>query len=207
MGRPWRCEKPVGTRRRRRRGEERRRACQRAGGKLAGEAGGVRLHLSREKIVGVVSWSDLDGAGAKRHVDQHRVAYDGYAAADEGMHEELAVQVRVARVLGVHRNGSVAQHGFETRGCNYDFIVAALDFVREFNEDAKLVRAVAVARHALALRLFELFGVDFNVGDGAFEGACRERSEKIEGARRLCALGAGGCEGGAQSQLTRRLAL
>ena len=132
----------------------------------------MRLHLSREKIVGVVSWSDLDGAGAKRHVDQHRVAYDGYAAADEGMHEELAVQVRVARVFRVHRNGSVAQHGFETRGCNYDFIVAALDFVREFDEDAELVGAVAVARHAPALGFVELVRVDFNVRDGTLEGAC-----------------------------------
>ena len=96
------------------------------------------------------------------------------------MHEKLAVQVSVARIIRVYGDRCVAEHGFETRGCNYDFIVAALDFVREFNEDAKLVRAVAVARHALALRLFELFGVDFNVGDGAFEGACRERSEKMK---------------------------
>ena len=111
----------------------------------------------------------LHSAGAKCHVHQHGVANDRDAAADERVHEEFAVQVRVARVFGVDSNGSVTEHRFETRGGHNNFIVAAFNFVCELNEDAEFVGAVAVAGHALALGFFELLRIDFNIGDGAFK--------------------------------------
>jgi hypothetical protein len=122
-----------------------------------------------------MSGSDFDSSGAKRHVNQHGVADDGDAAADERVHEKLAVEVQVARILGVNRYGGIAKHGFKTRGGHNDFVIAAFDFVREFDEHAEFVRAVPVAGNALAFRLFELLGVDFDVGNGALEGACASK--------------------------------
>jgi len=129
-------------------------------------------YLTGEKIVGIMSGSDLDSTGAERHVHEDGIANDGDAAADERMNKELAVQVRVARVFRVHCHGRVTEHGFETCCGHHDFIFAALNFVREFNENTEFVGAVAVARHAPALGFVELVRVDFNVRDSTLEGAC-----------------------------------
>jgi hypothetical protein len=132
----------------------------------------AKRYLSSEEIVGVVGGSNLHSSSAKRHVNQHSVTYDGDAAADEGMHKELPVQVSVAGVFGMNCHGGITKHGLKTSGGYHNFIVTAFDFVREFDEDPELVRTVAVARNALAFRLFELLCVNFNVRNGALEGAC-----------------------------------
>jgi hypothetical protein len=135
------------------------------------------MYLSREKIVGVMSRSDFYSSRAKRHVDQHRVADDGDAAAKERVNQKFTVEVSVAGILGMNSHGSISKHGFETSGGNHNFIVAAFDFVSKFDEDPELVGAVAVAGNALAFRLFELLRVDFNVRNGALEGACANKFE------------------------------
>ena len=116
----------------------------------------MRSHLSRHKIVGVVGRRDLDSAGSKCHVNEHGIAYDGNASVDEGVDEKLAVQMRVPRVFGVdltqmlqkitarrggrsYRNRGVTEHGFEARGGDNNFVVAALDFVRKLDENTEFV--------------------------------------------------------------------
>ena len=75
-------------------------------------------------IVGVVRGGDLHGTGTELHVDGLRVGDDGHlAAGDEGVDGELAVQVLVARVVGVDGDGSVSKHGFRTGGGNDDLLV------------------------------------------------------------------------------------
>ena len=70
--------------------------------------------LADGKIVRVVRRRDLDAPGAELLVhicvgDDHELA-----RRKEGMHQLLADQVRVSRVLGVHSDGHVAQHRLET---------------------------------------------------------------------------------------------
>ena len=144
----------------------------------------------------------------KCHVNKHGIAYNGNAAVNEGVHEKLPVQMRVPRVFGVdltqmlqkiterrggsYRNRGVTEHGFEARGGDNNFVVAALDFVRKLDENTEFVsgskrykkgaregegdvvhvRSVAVARYAPAFRLFKLISVHFDVGHGALEGTC-----------------------------------
>ena len=62
-------------------------------------------------VIEVMSRGNLDAAAAKLRV---HIVIDNYgnAAAHQGQFYKLASQALVARVIRVHRDGSVAQHGF-----------------------------------------------------------------------------------------------
>ncbi len=66
------------------------------------------------EIVDIVRRCDLDHAGAESGVGQ-LVQNDGDLAVHQGKLDGLAVEVEVARVLGVDRHGGVAEHGFRAR--------------------------------------------------------------------------------------------
>ena len=59
---------------------------------------------------------DLDDAGAERRVDQERIGDDRDPAAGQGQLDVLADQVFVARVVGMHGHGRVAEHGLGPGG-------------------------------------------------------------------------------------------
>ena len=71
--------------------------------------------LAGREVVEVVRGRHLHGAGAERHVDEHGIGDDRDFARDERVHELLAVQVLVARVVRVHGDGGVAEHRFRAR--------------------------------------------------------------------------------------------
>ncbi len=82
---------------------------------------GELVALARRKVVEVVGRRHLHGAGAEGHVHQDGVGDDGDLAIDEGVLQHLAVQVPVARIVGVNRDGGVAQHGLGSRRRDYEF--------------------------------------------------------------------------------------
>ena len=61
-------------------------------------------------IVGVVAGRHLHDAGAEGRVDQHAVGDDRDLAAGQRQVDELADQVPVPRILGMHGHGRVAEH-------------------------------------------------------------------------------------------------
>jgi hypothetical protein len=80
--------------------------------------------LYDEEVVGVVGRRDLERAGAELHV-HILVGDDGDLAVHEGQDHGLADHVLVARVIGVHGHGRVAEHGLGPGGGDGD---AALPF-------------------------------------------------------------------------------
>ena len=75
-------------------------------------------------IVGIVRRGDLDGAGSECHIDGFCVAYDGETAVwEERVAEEFTMQVGVSRVVGVHCDGCIAEHGFWAGGGDDDAFV------------------------------------------------------------------------------------
>ena len=87
-----------------------------------GHAGQVVAAADLE-VVRVVSRGHLDRAGAERRVDVV-VGDDRDAAAGERQLDRLADQAGVARVVGVHRDGGVAQHGLGAGGGDHDRVLA-----------------------------------------------------------------------------------
>ena len=63
--------------------------------------------LADLKVVGIVGGGDLHNAGALLHVGV-LIADDGDLAAQQRQHDMAAVQMLVARVLGVDGNGGIA---------------------------------------------------------------------------------------------------
>ena len=76
---------------------------------------GQVVALAGFEIVGVVRGGDFDHAGAEFGVGEI-VEDDGDLAIHQRQLDGLAVQVEVARVLGVDGDGGVAEHGFGARG-------------------------------------------------------------------------------------------
>ena len=74
--------------------------------------------LAGFEIVRIVGRGDLDCAGAELGVGEV-VENHGELAIHQRQIHGAAVQVKVARVLGVHGDGGVAQHGFGAGG-GYD---------------------------------------------------------------------------------------
>lgn len=100
-------------------------------------------------IVGIMSGRNLHSTGTKLHVNKLGILNDGDASTVEGMDEELAVQMLVARILGVDGNGGVTQHGFETSRGDGNLLIGILNGVRERCEGAKLVTSLGILRVAL----------------------------------------------------------
>jgi len=75
-------------------------------------------------IVGIVRRGDLDGACSECHIDGFCVAYDGETTVwEERVAEEFAMEVGVSRVVGVHCDGGITEHGFRTGGGDDDAFV------------------------------------------------------------------------------------
>ena len=100
-------------------------------------------------IVGIMSRGNLHSTGTKLHVNKIGVLNDGDATTVEGVNKELAMQMLVARILGVDGNGGVTQHGFETSRGDGNLLIGILNGVRERREGAKLVTALGILWVAL----------------------------------------------------------
>ena len=70
-------------------------------------------------VVEVVRRRDLDAAGAERRIDVV-VGDDRDLALGERQAHPPADQVAVALVVGVHRDGGVAEHGLGPRGRDHE---------------------------------------------------------------------------------------
>jgi len=73
------------------------------------------MALADRKVVGVVGGGDLDAAGAEVGIDVV-VGHDRNLTPHQRQGQCLAHQIGVARILGVHRHGRVAQQGFRPGG-------------------------------------------------------------------------------------------
>jgi hypothetical protein len=91
----------------------------------------------------------------------------GILRSRKGCWSELAVQVRVARIVGVYGHRGVAEHGLGARGGDHDLAAAVLlrDGVRELEQLAlrRLVLDLEVREHGAAPR------------SPSARGACRGR--------------------------------
>ncbi len=75
--------------------------------------------LADREVVEVVRRRDLDGTGALLRVGVG-VGDDRDAPAGQRQHHRAADQIGMAGVVGIHRNGGVAQHGLRPRGGDDD---------------------------------------------------------------------------------------
>ena len=103
---------------------------------------------SRLEVVGVVRWRDFHGARTKLGLCKV-VGDDRDFTIHQREQNFFAVKMRIALVLRIHGNGSIAEHGFRTRGGDCDEFVAANDWVADF---------VELAGHVLVFH--------FEIGDG-----------------------------------------
>jgi hypothetical protein len=134
----------------------------------AGVLAGVRIHgavaghdhdrgqavaLADQKIVGIVGGGDLDRAGAERRVDT-RVGDNRNLAPDEGQLDPSPDHPPVALVVGVHRHGGVAQHGFGAGSGDRDRAAAAAQRIANGGQGAPRLLAVhlLVGERGLAAR-------------------------------------------------------
>lgn len=104
------------------------------------------------EVVGVVRGRDFDCAGAEFGVDV-LVGDDQQLPVHERVRQAAADQVPVALVVGMHRDGGVAQHRLDPGGGHHD--------VR-----ARVVERAVAERHQLAL---DLLVVDLDVGEGRLQ--------------------------------------
>ena len=93
--------------------------------------------LADLKVVGVVGGGDLHNAGALLHVGV-LVADDGDFAAQQRQHDMAAVQVLVARVLGVDGNSGITQHRLGAGRGQLQHFAGLLDGVEQMPEAALL---------------------------------------------------------------------
>ena len=75
------------------------------------------------EVVGVVARGDLQRAGAEVGLDV-RVGDDRQAAADERQHGLLADELRVALVVGMHRDGGVGEHRLRAHRRDHELALA-----------------------------------------------------------------------------------
>ncbi len=105
--------------------------------------------LARLEVLEAVPGRDFHRAGAELRIDQLRIGDDGELAPEDRMAHVLADHRLVARIVGVHRDGRVAQHRLRARGGDDDLPRAIGQWIGEF---------VQFALHAL-------FVIDFQVGE------------------------------------------
>ena len=89
-------------------------------------------------VVRVVRRGDLDDAGAELHVDIV-VADNRDLAANQRQDDRLADEIPVALVLGVDRNGGIAEHRLRTGGGQNDLAAAVAERVAQVPEVACLL--------------------------------------------------------------------
>ena len=118
---------------------------------------GERVALPDLVIVEVVRRGDLHAAGSLGHVGV-LVAHDGDGTVDEREDDLLPDEVVIPRILGVHRDGGIAEHGLRTGGRDDDVVLAVLRCYA-------LLQGIAEVPH-VALHLAVL---DLKVGDGGAE--------------------------------------
>jgi hypothetical protein len=80
------------------------------------------------EIVGIVRRGNLDGTSPKAHVDGDRVGDDGYTTVEEGVDDELAVEMGIAGVVRVDSDGCVAEHGLGTGGGDDELFVYGVNW-------------------------------------------------------------------------------
>ncbi len=72
------------------------------------------------EVVGIVRRRHLHRAGAELRVGEDVIGDDRDLAIHQRQHDHLAVQMPVALVAGVHRDGGITQHGLRTRSRDDD---------------------------------------------------------------------------------------
>ena len=105
------------------------------------------MAVSALEIVGIVRRRDLHRSRSEVHVHQNGVRDDRDASPIDRVDHVLSVQVLVARIVGVHRHGRIAQHRLQTRRRHHDLLVRVLHGVRELRDAAELIELVAMAGH------------------------------------------------------------
>ena len=105
------------------------------------------------KVVGVVAGRDLHAAGAELHIGV-LIADDGDLAPDERERERFADHVLIARVLGVHRNGGVAEHRLGTGRGDLHAAGTVRQRIADMPEEAVLLHVfdLNVGKGGLAVR-------------------------------------------------------
>ena len=109
-----------------------------------------RMTPSDLEIVEVVRRRDLDRAAALFRI-RIGVGDDRDAPSDQRQDDVLADQVAIAFVVGMHRDGAVAQHGFRPRGRHHDEACGILRIER-----VPLQRIAQVPQAALDFDLLNL---------------------------------------------------
>ena len=100
------------------------------------------------EVVEIVRGGDLDRAGAFFRIGVV-VADDRDGPADQRQDRPFADQRAIHRMIRMHRNGGVAQHGLRARGCHDDELAGfALDRITQIPQ-----------------RAFNLAVLHFQVGD------------------------------------------
>ncbi len=94
------------------------------------------------EVVGIVSWGDLDRAGAELRIDQHRIRDDLEFIPGDGVLDRFADLRLVPRIIRVHRHRRVAEHGLRPRGRDHDLAAAIGQRIGEL---------VELALHALVV--------------------------------------------------------
>ena len=108
--------------------------------------------LADEEVVRVVGGRDLHDARAELALDVV-VREDGDLAPGEREDDGLAVEVQVALVLGVHRDGRVAREGLGTGRGDHDVVLVGLALHAEGGADDGVAHVPEVAVVGLVLDL------------------------------------------------------
>src|SRR5690606_25832327 len=93
-----------------------------------------RVALSGLVVVRIVRWSDLHDARSELRVDEIGVTDDRDEPLDEWVLDRLAVKGLIARIVGVHGDGRVAEHRLGARRRDHDLPRAILERISEVEE-------------------------------------------------------------------------
>ena len=73
------------------------------------------MPFAGEEVIEVVRRSDLHRSGAEFAIDQNRIADNRNIACRQRYANHLADQVTIARIVGMNRDGGIAEHGLGAR--------------------------------------------------------------------------------------------
>lgn len=85
----------------------------------------------------------LDDTRAELHVNELVITDNRYFFLEDRMQDEFAVQVLVPRVIWVHSNRAIAEHGFDARSGYNKLVGCTYNWVRETVQNTKLYPATA----------------------------------------------------------------
>ncbi len=97
------------------------------------------MTLAHLVIVEIVRGRDLDAAAAELRIDV-AVGDDGNLALGERQPKPAADQVAVALIVGMHRDGGVAQHRFRTRRRDHDVAIGIDEWIAQVPQVAVFFR-------------------------------------------------------------------